>query len=72
MTLLEVVQIIAALADAGKSTVELVDWVEKRRAAGVKDSDTLLPQHEHDARNLVQRALIDDPAEDFINNTLGR
>ena len=72
LTLLQVVQIVAALAGTGKSTVDLVDWIEKREAAGVDPAAPLLPQHEHDARKLIEKASDTDSADGFINGVLGR
>jgi hypothetical protein len=74
LTLEQVIQIAASLASAGYSTVRIVDWVEKRKAAGVNPESPLLPQHDADARTLIHEAVLgdSDTAEGFIQGTLGR
>jgi hypothetical protein len=74
LTILQLVQIVSALAAAGKSTTDLVDWIKKRQMEGVRDSQTLLPQHEYDATKLIAQSLDSntDTAYGFVNGVLGR
>lgn len=71
LTLLQLVEIVSGLAAAGRSTVSIVDWIEKRKAEGVKMDAPLSAQHEHEATKMVE-ASAQDTAEGFIQGTLGR
>jgi hypothetical protein len=72
LTLLELVEIVAGLTAAGRSTTSIVDWIEKRKKEGVKMDATLSEQHAREATNMVEASANDSTAEGFIQGTLGR